>query len=125
MVDVRNRLGKEQPTRGTIVLAITPDAANAINGMVSGAELPEGSGLRITTELAHDEEGQPRTGLRLSLAEGPEDGDQLIEDGPVFVEAQTAERLDDKLLDAAVSGEEVEFSLREQAEQDEQDEQDD
>ena len=42
--------------------------------------------------------------------------DQVVEGGSVFIESEAASFLDDKLLDADASGEEVEFSLRDQAE---------
>jgi iron-sulfur cluster assembly protein len=98
------------------MLAITPGAAEAISGILSASELPEGAALRITSEAAEDESGAPRIELRLSLAERPEEGDQVIEGAPVLIESEAASFLDDKLLDADVSGNEAEFSLRDQAE---------
>jgi hypothetical protein len=98
------------------VLAITPGAAEAINGLLSARELPEGAGFRITSEAAEDESGATRIELRLSPAEQPEEGDQVVEGGPVFIESEAVSFLDDKLLDADASGNEVKFSLRDQAE---------
>jgi Fe-S cluster assembly iron-binding protein IscA len=97
------------------VLAITPGAAEAISGILSGSELPEGAGLRITSEAAEDESGATRIELRLSLAEQPEKGDHVVEGAPVFIESEATSFLDDKLLDADVSGNEAQFSLRDQA----------
>lgn len=97
------------------MLALTEDAAQAIDGIVNAAELPEGAGLRITTEEATQDDGQTRTDLRLALTEGPEEGDQVVEGSNVFIEEGTAELLDDKLLDAEVSEGEVQFSLLHQA----------
>jgi iron-sulfur cluster assembly protein len=98
------------------VLAITPDAAEAISGILSARELPEGAGMRITSEAAEDESGATRIELRLSAAEQPEEGDQVVEGGPVFIESEAVSFLDDKLLDADASGNEVNFSLRGQTE---------
>ena len=99
------------------MLAITSGAAQAISGILSAAELPEGAGLRITSEAAEDESGAAtRIELRLSIAKRPEEGDQIVEGGPVFIESEAASFLDDKLLDADVSGNEAQFSLRNQAE---------
>ena len=98
------------------MLSITPGAAEAISGILSASELPEGAGLRITSEAAEDESGAPRIELRLSLAEQPEEGDQVVEGAPVFIESEAASFLHDKLLDADVSGNEAQFSLRDQAE---------
>ena len=68
--------------------------------------------------LAQAEVGsqRKRIELRLSLAERPEEGDQVVEGGPVFIESEAASFLNDKLLDADVSGNEAQFSLRDQAE---------
>jgi iron-sulfur cluster assembly protein len=97
------------------VLAITPNAAEAINGIVAASELPEGAGLRITSETEEIESGEARTDLRISLAEQPDEGDQVPEGTQVFIEQETASLLDDKLLDADISGDEIQFSLRDQA----------
>jgi iron-sulfur cluster assembly protein len=97
------------------MLAVTPNAAEAINAIVSSTDLPEGAGLRITRESSEDETGQTRTDLRLSPAEAPEGEDTVIPGGHVFIEPETAEMLDDKLLDAEIEGNEVQFTLREQA----------
>jgi iron-sulfur cluster assembly protein len=99
------------------VLAITPGAVEAISGILSASELPEGGGLRITSEAAEDESGATRIELRLSVAEQPEEGDQVVEGAArVFIESEAASFLDNKLLDADVSGNEAQFSLRDQAE---------
>ena len=70
---------------GGAMLAITPGAAEAISGILSASELPEGAALRITSEAAQDESGATRIELRLSLAERPEEGDQVIEGAPVLI----------------------------------------
>jgi iron-sulfur cluster assembly protein len=98
------------------MLAITEDAAAAIEGIVSSSGLPAGAGLRITQEVNAEAEGKPRTDLRLSLVESAEEGDQVLEGTQIFLEPETAEFLDNKLLDADVEGEEVRFSLDVQAE---------
>jgi iron-sulfur cluster assembly protein len=104
------------------VLAITEDAAAAIEGIVASSGLPEGAGLRITQELNTETQGTPRTDLRLSLVESAEEGDEVLEGTQIFLEPEAAEFLDNKLLDAdVVEGEEgkdaeVRFSLDVQAE---------
>ena len=96
------------------MLSITPGAAEAISGILSASEIPGGAGLRITSEAAEDESGATRIELRISLAKQPEEGDQVVAGGPVFIESEAASFLNDKLLDADVSGNEVQFSLRDQ-----------
>jgi iron-sulfur cluster assembly protein len=98
------------------VLAITEDAATAIDSIVASSGLPQGAGLRITQEVNSEGGGESRTDLRLSLVESAEEGDQVLEDVQIFLEPQAAEFLDNKLLDADVEGEEVSFSLDIQAE---------
>jgi iron-sulfur cluster assembly protein len=98
------------------VLAITEDAASAINSIVGSSGLPEGAGLRITQELNTETEGGPRTDLRLSLVDSPEEGDEVLEDARIFLQPDAASFLDDKLLDAEVVDDEVRFSLDIQAE---------
>jgi hypothetical protein len=46
----------------------------------------------------------------------PHEGDEVLDDERVFIDPDAAELLDDKLLDADVLGEDVEFSLDVQAE---------
>lgn len=98
------------------MLAITEDAAAAINNIVGSSGLPEGAGIRITQELNTEAEGEPRTDLRLSVVDSPEEGDEVLEDAQIFLQPDAASFLDDKLLDAEVVGEEVRFSLDVQAE---------
>jgi iron-sulfur cluster assembly protein len=98
------------------VLCITEDAAAAINGIVSSAGLPEGAGLRITQELNTEAEDGPRTDLRLSVVAAPEEGDEVLQAERIFIDPGAADLLDDKLLDADVVDQEVQFSLDVQAE---------
>ena len=98
------------------MLCITEDAAAAINGIVSSAGLPEGAGLRITQELNTEAEDGPRTDLRLSVVAAPEDGDEVLQAERIFIDPGAADLLTDKLLDADVVDQEVQFSLDVQAE---------
>ncbi len=98
------------------MLAITEDAAAAIDSIVASSGLPEGAGLRITQELNTQSGEEARTDLRLSLVESAEEGDEVLADVQIFLEPQAADFLDNKLLDADVEGDEVRFSLDIQAE---------
>jgi len=98
------------------VLAITEDAATAIDSIVASSGLPQGAGLRITQELNTQSGQEGRTDLRLSVVESAEEGDKVLEDVQIFLEPAAAEFLDNKLLDADVDGDEVRFSLDIQAE---------
>jgi len=95
------------------VLTLTSDAAEAVKTMAEAApEMPSDSGLRIHAEQA--EEG--RMGFELTLVEGPGKDDYVIEEAGVrvFVEPETALYLEDKILDATIAGDRVQFSLVEQ-----------
>jgi Fe-S cluster assembly iron-binding protein IscA len=97
------------------VFAITEDAAEAVQNIVRSTGVP-GAGLRITTELNTEVEGGPRQDLRLSVVEGPEEGDEVLEAERIFVDPDAVEFLDDKLLDADIVDDEIRFSLDFQAE---------
>lgn len=97
------------------MLAITPSALEAIQGITSQPGVPEGAGLKIS--------GQPTpegTAVELSLAASPEESDQVLqaEDAHVFVAAPLTELLDDKVLDAEVREDQIAFRLLEQSSQD-------
>ena len=72
----------------------------------------ETAGLRITTAAS------PEPAFEVTAAEQAEPGDQVVEQGQatVYLDAQAAELLDDKVLDAAVDSDgRVEFALGLQA----------
>lgn len=96
------------------MLALTPNAAEVVDSIVSHEDLPDTAGLRITTEesQAEQDSGESKRDLRLSVVEQPESGDEVVEGARIFVEpGATAELLEDKVLDADVQGNEVRFSL--------------
>jgi Fe-S cluster assembly iron-binding protein IscA len=95
------------------VLTITPDAAEAIKGVVNSSGLPEDAGLRIARPAAADERG---AGFELSVAPVPAEDDQVIEENGahVFLEPQAADVLEDRRLDADVRGDQVQFLLEPQ-----------
>jgi iron-sulfur cluster assembly protein len=96
------------------VLELTPTASEVVTAIVTQQDLPETAGMRITSEEgAPTPNGSaPSRDIRLSVVEAPQDDDQEVEGAPVYVESgDTAELLDDKVLDANVEGEEVQFRL--------------
>lgn len=104
------------------MLAMTSDATQAIEQILSEADAPDGAGIRIesagaaqSSNGAHAEGGS----LRLVLAAEPPGGDQVLEHGGarVFVEPSVSAYLEDKLLDVATDGASVSFTLAEQQEQ--------
>jgi iron-sulfur cluster assembly protein len=95
------------------VLTITHEAAEAIDAVVHSAPVEtETAGLRIARGVSPD--GQP--GLTLAVADAPASEDAVIaaETTAVFLDAEAAELLDDKVLDARMEGDQVGFTLRDQ-----------
>jgi iron-sulfur cluster assembly protein len=93
------------------VLTLTDQAVAAIRNLTARPGLPAESGLRISPE------GDGTGGLALSLADGPQAGDQVIEEADVhvFVQPDAVAALDDKALDAQVNEDgEVSFLLEPQ-----------
>jgi iron-sulfur cluster assembly protein len=96
------------------MLSVTEDAANAINAMLLGAELPAAGGLRITSESDDDQEPT----LALALADSAELGDVSVDDhgAHVFLDGPSAAALEDKILDAEIHEDHAHFSIRERDE---------
>ena len=93
------------------MLAITPGAIQAIQGLTSQPDVPDGAGLKISGHITPE-----GTAIELSLVEAPEESDQILEaeDTKVFVAAPLAPVLDDKILDAGVEEGRLEFKLAQQ-----------
>ncbi|MBS1878124.1 MAG: Fe-S cluster assembly protein HesB [Actinobacteria bacterium] len=96
------------------MLAITDDAAVAIDEVLTQREMPSEAGVRLTTETSRTEDGADSLSLRMELAPKPESGDEVLENAPVFIEPETAPLLEEKLLDADRSGDGVRFTLLDQ-----------
>jgi Fe-S cluster assembly iron-binding protein IscA len=94
------------------MLTLTDQAVAAIRNLTTRPGLPAQAGLRIAP-------GEADTGgLALSLSDGPQAGDRVIEetDVQVFVQPDAATVLEDKELDAQISEDgEVSFLLQPQA----------
>lgn len=97
------------------MLALTEDATVAVKRVVREAKLGDEAGLRITTEEGRTDSGKPRTDLRLSVVPAPQEGDELLEGTPIFVDPAASDYLADKLLDANVIGGQISFALDRQA----------
>jgi Fe-S cluster assembly iron-binding protein IscA len=84
------------------MLAISPNASDAISLALEGASVPESAGLRLTPG-PRSAEG---TAVHITFVTEPDPADQVIETGAaadVFVAAAAAELLDDQVLDADVA----------------------
>lgn len=98
------------------MLTITPQASEAIRGILSSENIPDGAVLRISPQ---PEPGpQAETGLAISVTDSPPPDDQVVEGDQVevAVEPNAAQMLDDKELDATVVEGQVNFSIGERGE---------
>jgi Fe-S cluster assembly iron-binding protein IscA len=97
------------------MLSLTPTAAEVVEAIVGQEEdLPETAGMRITSEASGPSANGsgPQRDVRFSVVEAPRAEDEVVEGARVYVESgETAELLDDKVLDADLSGEDVRFRL--------------
>jgi iron-sulfur cluster assembly protein len=94
------------------VLTLTDQAVDAVRNLTTRPGQSAQIGLRIAPE-----EGAAG-GLTLSLADGPQAGDQVITDADVqvYVQPEAALALDDKALDAQVNEDgQISFQLQNQA----------
>lgn len=86
------------------MLVLTEAAAEVVKALTSTPQAPQGSGLRIASSTP--QQGDPGA-LQLSTAPGPGENDQVIDaaGAHLFLEAQAAAFLEDKVLDAQVDSE--------------------
>ena len=98
------------------MLALTENATEAISGILSGPHIPDEAGLRIAASPSSDGAGPIGGVLDVTLTEAPAESDQVIDErgARVFVDEPVAADLDDKVLDATVSEQQVTFSIGEQ-----------
>jgi iron-sulfur cluster assembly protein len=108
---------KVQREERLIVLALTEDATEAIEGLSTAPGVPDGAGVRITPAASAVSTAED---LLVVMAREPADTDEVLEEPAgrlrVFIADEVAEFLDDKLLDAELVEDRVLFSLEEQPE---------
>jgi Fe-S cluster assembly iron-binding protein IscA len=96
------------------MLTLTENASTIVRDITAQIQPTEAAdaGLRITTDAT------PEPAFAISATEGPQPGDAKVEqDGAtVYLDGQSAEQLDDKVLDASLDpAGNVQFALGEQA----------
>lgn len=94
------------------MLTLTPNAAQTIEQLLAAPEIPDGSGLRIAP-TGPEMDGASGEHVALSVAEEPDDHDQVIEQAGarVFVQETLAGPLDQMSLDADIVEDEVRFVI--------------
>ena len=92
------------------MLALTDRAVEAVRDIVASShEVPETGGLRLSAEHS----GSEAASLKLRVVPLPAEDDEVIEEqgARVFVQADAASLLDDKVLDASVDQNQVAFTV--------------
>ncbi len=92
------------------MLTLTENARDIVKRYTDHPDTPEDAGLRITSTS----EAQ----LAVTTADRPAEGDQLVEEdgAKVYLDADAAQQLDDKVLDAGIDDTgNVQFGLLTQA----------
>ena len=98
------------------MLTLTENASTIVRDITEQTGAGDEGGLRITAEPAPGAAG-PEPAFAISAAEGPQPGDATVEqDGAtVYLDAPSAEQLDDKVLDAGLDpAGNVQFALNHQ-----------
>jgi Fe-S cluster assembly iron-binding protein IscA len=97
------------------MLTISPEASHAIRDILDASDVPDGSMFRISPQQSDG--ASAGESLVVSVIDTPPPDDQIVQgdDVAVCVEPSAAAVLDDKQLDATVIGEQVSFSIGEQA----------
>jgi iron-sulfur cluster assembly protein len=99
--------------KGVYVLTLTSDAVEAVRTIARASPGMPDAGLRIAAQAQND--GQ-QGGVEVSVVGSALEGDEVVEEegARVFVDSELAPYLDDKVLDASVVGDHVQFSVIEQ-----------
>ncbi len=93
------------------MLALTRNAAEAVEAIVTQPEAPDGGVLRITSDQSPSSNGADARDLQMYVVETPEAEDVKVPGIAISVEPETVHYLDDKVLDAEFADGGVKFSL--------------
>ena len=101
------------------MLTLTRDATEVIEQILETTGAPDGAGVRIAAAPppSFDNGDEPSTStLQVGLVEkAPEEDEVIVDHGArVFVEEAVVDLLSDKVLDARIVDERVQFTLGEQ-----------
>jgi Fe-S cluster assembly iron-binding protein IscA len=98
------------------MLAMTQDAAEAVEQIISQPQVPDGAVLRIVAEEDNSNGSGAAREIQLELVAEPEERDLVVEEMRISVEPRSLPFLDDKVLDAVPAEGGVEFRLYPQPE---------
>lgn len=106
---VGTRLPTSDAPKETDMLTLTSTAVEAVRGIVAGSPIEGTGGIRIAP-VAPTPEGTP---MQVTVADKPNATDETVDErgAKVFVAAEAAPFLDDKVLDANVDSGQVHFTI--------------
>jgi hypothetical protein len=104
-----NRLGEQ--TEADQMLAMTQEAAEAVEAIVSRPDVPDSAVIRIAAGEGHGNGSGPERELHLELVARPHSNDLVVPDARIAVEPTSLPFLDDKILDVDLAKDSVEFRL--------------
>jgi iron-sulfur cluster assembly protein len=93
------------------MLALTSNASLAIEEILNVPTVPDGAGLRIAPPPGVEADDAEQ--FQVTVARGPAESDHVIDEegARLFVDESVAPRLQDKLLDADIVEDRVQFTL--------------
>jgi Fe-S cluster assembly iron-binding protein IscA len=96
------------------MLEISSEASQAIRGILSSEGVADDAAFRISTQQEEGDNAQ--AGFAIAITDEAPPEDQVVEgdDVQVHLEPVAADMLNDKQLDATVTGGEIRFSLSDQ-----------
>jgi Fe-S cluster assembly iron-binding protein IscA len=99
------------------MLTITPNASEAIRGILDSDAVPEGAVVRISAPTPSQNGTQAGAALAIEIVDTAPEEDQRVQgdDIEVAVDPAAADVLDDKQLDAVVGNDQVSFMIAERA----------
>jgi iron-sulfur cluster assembly protein len=97
------------------MLAVTPNAAEALHTIVANSDLPDSAGLKLQAHPEQTNGHGPTSNLFLDVVLAPDPDDTMVDGAPLYVDSAAADLLADKVLDAEIGGEDIEFSIRPQS----------
>jgi iron-sulfur cluster assembly protein len=101
------------------MLALTPNAVEAVEAIIAQSDVPDGAAVRITAHSGSMNGTGPQMALLLDVVTDPDPDDAVVEGTPLYVDSATADVLADKVLDAEIEDERVKFTVHPQIELDE------
>lgn len=93
------------------MLAMTKEAVDAVEQIVARPGVPETAVVRIATGESHGNGSGPAREVEIEVLPQPRSQDLLVQEMRLTVEPKSLAFLDDKVLDAELAGDEIEFRI--------------